>query len=62
MTLIGDFAKGFLILIVAIWIFAIIGAFITGYTGLALLLTVGFIVPLSMIAYEYFQNREKQKT
>ena len=58
MTLLGDFAKGFLILTVVIWIFAIVGAFITGYTGLALLLTVGFIVPLSMIAYEYLKKRK----
>ena len=62
MTLLGDFAKGFLILTVVIWIFAIVGAFITGYTGLALLLTVGFIVPFSMIVYEYLKNRKKEKT
>jgi hypothetical protein len=62
MGLLGDFAKGFLLLTVAIWILAIAGAFITGYTALALHLTVGFIVPLSMIAYEYFQNRKKEKT
>ena len=62
MTLLGDFAKGFLLLTVVIWIFAIAGAFITGYTGLALLLTLGFIVPLSMIVYEYFQNQKKEKT
>lgn len=56
MTLLDDFAKGFLIFTVAIWILAIAGALITGYTGIALLLTVGFIVPLSMITYELFKK------
>jgi hypothetical protein len=59
MTLLGNFAKGFLLLTIAIWMSAIAGALITGYTGLALLLAVGFIVPLTMIAYEHFQNRRK---
>lgn len=61
MTLPGDFAKALLLSSVTIWIFAIIGAFITGYTGLALLLSIGFIMPLSMIAYEHLKNR-KQKS
>lgn len=59
MTLLGDFVKVFLLLTVVIWMFAIVGAFICGYTALALLLAVGFIVPLAMIAYEYLQNQRK---
>jgi hypothetical protein len=61
MTLSGDFAKALLLSSVTIWVFALLGAFITGYIGLALLLSVGFILPLSMIAYEHLKNR-KQKS
>jgi hypothetical protein len=62
MTLLGDFAKGFLIVTVAAWIFLIINFSVMGQTAVALLLIIGFIPPLTMITYEYHQNRKKNKT
>jgi len=62
MTLLGDFAKGFLIMTVVAWIFLIMNFLVMGQTALALLLIIGFIPPFSMVAYEYFQNRKKKKT
>ncbi len=59
MTLLSDFARAFLYLTIAVWIFAIIGTFIAGFKVFALILTVGFLVPLSMIAYGYFRDRNK---
>ncbi len=59
MTLLSDFAKAFLYLTVAVWIFTIIGTYIVGFTIFALILTIGFLVPLSMIVYGYFQDRKK---
>jgi len=61
MTLLGDFAKGFLILTVLFWVYLIIQFIVTGQIGLALLLIIGFIPPLSMIAFEYLKNRKKEK-
>ncbi len=59
MGFLGDFAKIILYLTVASWILTIIMLFVTGQTGLATLLLVGFIIPLSMVAYEYIKNRKK---
>ena len=62
MTLLGDFAKGFLMMTVVAWIFLIMNFLVMGQTALALLLIIGFIQPFSIVAYEYFQNRKKKKT
>lgn len=62
MGLLGDFAKGFVIMTVVFWIYFIIIFIVQGKIGLASLFIIGFIPPLSMIAYEYFQNRKKEKT
>jgi len=62
MTLLGDFAKGFVIMTVVFWIFLIIEFVVMGQIGLALLLIIGFIPPISMIAFEYLKNRKKEKT
>lgn len=62
MALSGEFAKALILSSVTMWIFVIIGSFIAGYTGLALLLSAGFIVPLSMIAYEHHKNRKQEPT
>lgn len=59
--LLGDFAKGFVIMTLAIWIFAIIGCVAMGQTGMALLLLVTLMIPLSTIAYEYLRNRRKER-
>jgi uncharacterized ion transporter superfamily protein YfcC len=62
MGLLGDFVKGFLIMVGAYWIYLIINFIVIGQTGLALLFTIGLMPPLSMITYEYLKNRKKEKT
>ena len=62
MGLLGDFAKGFLIMTVVFWIFAIIEFIYIKQIALALLFLIGLIIPLSMIAYEYLKNRKKEGT
>ena len=61
MGLLGDFAKGFVIMAVVFWIFAIIDFICIRQVVLALLLLVGLIIPLSMIAFEYLKNRKKDR-
>jgi len=61
MGLIGDFAKGILILTVAYWIFLIIEFTAIGQTILALLLFIGLLIPSSMIIYEYKKFKKKGK-
>jgi uncharacterized membrane protein YhaH (DUF805 family) len=58
MGLIGDFAKGFLIVTVAAWIFAIIEFISIGQMGIALLLFVAFLIPLIMITYERWKDKK----
>jgi hypothetical protein len=60
MGLIGDFAKGILILTVACWIFLIIEFTAIGQTILALLLLIGLLIPSSMIIYEYKKFKKSQ--
>jgi len=62
MSLLGDLAKGFVIFTVAYWIFAIICSIAAGQMGIALLLLLGLVIPLSMIAHEYLKSRKKEKT
>ena len=62
MGLLGDFAKGFVIMTVVFWIFAIIELIYIKQIALALLFLIGLIIPLSMIAFEYFSNRKKERT
>jgi len=61
MGLLGDFTKGFVILTGVLWVFAIIGSILNGQVVFTLLLLIVFIIPLSMIALEYFKNRKKEK-
>ena len=58
MGLLGDFAKGFVIMTVAGWIFAIAVNIATGQLWIVLLLLV-LLIPFSMIAYEYLRFRKK---
>lgn len=59
MGLLGDFAKGFLIVMVIVWILAIISLALIRQFALAILLLIGFIIPLSFITYEYWKSRKK---
>ena len=62
MGLLGNFAKGFLIMTVAFWIFAIIELTYMKQLFLATLLFIGLLISLSMIVYEYLKNRKTQLT
>jgi len=62
MGLLGDFAKGFVIMTVVFWIFAIIEFICIRQVVLALMFLVGLIIPLSMVAFEYLKNRKKERT
>lgn len=59
MGLMDDFAKGFLLFTILLWVLAIFGSLVSGQTTLALLLLIVLIVPVSMIAWEYLENRKK---
>jgi hypothetical protein len=61
MGLIGDFAKGILILTVVCWIFLIIEFTAIGQTILALLLLIGLLIPSSMIIYENKKSKKKDQ-
>jgi hypothetical protein len=61
MGLIGDSAKGILILMVACWIFLIIEFTAIGQTILALLLLVGLLILSSMMIYEYEKFKKKER-
>jgi len=60
MGLLADFAEGFVIMTVVFWIVAIIELMCIRQIGLALLLLIGLIIPLSMIGYEYLKNRKRE--
>ena len=62
MGLLGDFAKGFVIMTVVFWIFAIIEFVYMKQFALATLFLIGLIIPLSMIAFKYLKNRKKERT
>jgi len=62
MGLLGDFAKGFVIMTVVFWIFAIIEFIYITQIALALLFLIGLIIPLSIIGYEYLKNRKVKAT
>ena len=62
MGLIGDFAKGFVIMTVVFWVFLIIEFIFMGQIAFAMLFLIGLIIPLSMITYEYLKNRKKERT
>jgi len=61
MGLLGDFAKGFVIMTIAGWIFALVINIATGQIWMVLLLLV-LLIPLSMIAFEYLKNWKKERT
>ena len=62
MGLLGDFTKGFVIMIGVLWVFTIIEFIAIGQIGTALLLFLTLLIPLSMIAYEYLRNQKKERT
>jgi len=61
MGLLGDFAKGFVIMTVVFWVFLIIEFVVMGQTEMALLFLLSLLIPVSMIVYEYLRYRKKEK-
>lgn len=61
MGLLGDFAKGFLVMAVAIWILNIITLVVLGQTWMGLLFLLVLLIPISMIAYEYSKYKKKER-
>ncbi len=62
MSLLGDFAKGFVIMVGVFWVSLIIEFIAMGQIGMALLFLLTLLIPLSMIAYEHLKNRKKKRT
>jgi len=62
MGLLGDFAKGFVIMTVVFWIVGIIAFITLKQFALAILSFLVLLIPLSAIAYEYLKNRKKERT
>jgi hypothetical protein len=62
LSLLGDFAKGFVIMTAVFWIFAVIEFVYIKQITLATLFLISLIIPLSMIGYEYLKNRKKDRT
>jgi len=60
--LLGDFAKGFVIMTVVFWVFLIIEFVYMRQIAFAILLLVGLLIPLSMIGFEYLKDRKKERT
>jgi len=58
MGLLNDTAKGILILAAVIWVFAIFEFPKMNQIALAILLLIGFIIPLSMMVYAYLKYRK----
>ena len=62
MTIIGSFAKGFIIVWCAALIFLIIEFLIIGQTALAEFINLGFLLPFSIVMYGYIKNNRDKKT
>jgi len=61
MGILGDFAKGFVIMTVVFWVFLIIEFITIKQIAIALLFLITLIIPLSMIASEYLKNLKKER-
>jgi hypothetical protein len=62
MTILGDFAKGFLISLCVAFLFLILEFLIMDQTALAGFMTLGFIVTFSIVIYSYLKNNGDKKT
>ena len=62
MTIIGNFAKGFIIVWCVAFIFLIIEFLAIGQAALAGFMNLGFLVPFSIVMYGYIKNNRDNKT
>ena len=62
MTIIGNFAKGFIIVWCVAFIFLIIEFLAIGQAALAGFMNLGFLMPFSIVMYGYMKNNRDEKT
>lgn len=62
MTIIGDFAKGFVIVWCIAFLFLTIEFLIMGQTALVAFMILGFIIPFSIVIYGYIKTNRDKKT
>ncbi len=62
MGLLGDFTKGFVIMIAVFWGFLIIEFIYMKLYAFAVLFLLTLMIPLSVIALDYLKNRKEKKT
>jgi hypothetical protein len=62
MAIIGDFARGFIIVWCAAFTFLIIEFLIMDQPALAGFMILGFLVPFSIVIYGYIKNTRDKKT
>lgn len=62
MGLLGDFSKGFVIMIGVFCIFAIIGFVVSWMTEIRLVFLLMLMIPLSVIVFDYWMNEKKERT
>jgi hypothetical protein len=60
MSLLDDFAKGFVVYIGVLSVLAMIGLVSAGQAVTALLLFVVLLIPLSIVTLEYYRSRAKR--
>jgi cbb3-type cytochrome oxidase subunit 3 len=61
MDLLADFSKGLIIMIGVFCIFAIIGFVVSWVTEIRLLLFLMLMIPLSVIVFDYWMNKKKER-
>ena len=62
MGFLGDFTKGFVLMLVVFWIFAIVEFVYIKQIALAMLFLIGLTISLSIIGYEHLKKRKKDRT
>lgn len=61
MGLLGDFARGFVILAGILCVYAIASFVAMGYREVALLFLATLMIPISLITYEHWKHRKEKK-
>ena len=59
MTTSGDIAKGILIFFIAGYLYTAILQASNGQTGIAAIMLVGFLVPLSIVLHGHFKDKKQ---